>query len=67
MGSIAITTIYVVKKIRAKISSDPVEVVHSLNEVRAESETNAGPIEEVHTDEVASGPQGQHNMVFISD
>ena len=68
MGIVAVTTMYLVKKIRAKTSSNPVEVVHSLNELRAESDTDAGQIEELHTsDEVASGLQGQHNVVFISD
>ena len=64
MGSIDITN--VVKEIKAEISSDHVVVVHSLNIIH-ETETNAGQIEEVHGDEVASGSQGQLNVVFISN
>ena len=67
MGSIAITIIYVVKKVKAKLSTDPVGVVCLLNELSAESVINAGPMEEMHSDEVVSGPQGEHNIVFVQD
>ena len=67
MGSIMIAIIYVVKKVKAKFSTDPVGVVCSMNELSNESVINAGPMEEMHSDEVVSGPHGEHNIVFVSD
>ena len=67
LGSVIITVIYVIRKVNPKFSPDPVGVVCSMNELRNNSVLDAGPMEEMHSDEVVSGPQGQHNIVFVED